>query len=131
MNSESPKTRPTFESPAGQPVGSALTPSFDVFPKPAQHVDAKYRVGDAWTFIRLGKGALKHRGRSQQTFGDYGDYGVIYDLKIDLINPDDHVRFAELAFEATAGPASGVFYIDDGLCTIRRPNSDRRRGSVW
>jgi hypothetical protein len=92
------------------------TMSDDVYPNPIQDVDITYTAGKAWVFFRLGKDGLKHATQNLQL---YGNYGVTYDIKAKIENPSDSPITAEVAFEATAGPASGIFYVDGNLVKIR------------
>lgn len=87
-----------------------------IYPKPIQNVDVTYTAGKQWVFFRLGKDGLRHATQDLQL---YGNYGVTYDIKATLDNPLQEPLVAEVAFEATAGPASGIFYLDDSPVRIR------------
>ena len=79
-------------------------------------LDVTYTAGKPWVFLRLGKEGLKHASLDKQL---YGNYGVTYEIKATLENPMPDPLTAELAFEATAGPASGVFIVDGNLVRVK------------
>lgn len=87
-----------------------------IYPEPVMNLEVKYTAGKPWVFLRLGKEGLKHASLDKQL---YGNYGVIYEIKATLENPTSDPLTAELAFEATAGPASGVFLVDGNLVRVK------------
>jgi hypothetical protein len=80
-----------------------------VYPSPTKSIDAEYIVGKAWAFIRVGKHGIADVTQAQQL---YGNYGVVYDIKLRLANPNPVRKSVSLLFESAAGLASGVFLID-------------------
>ncbi|MDI6828514.1 MAG: hypothetical protein QME62_08540, partial [Armatimonadota bacterium] len=80
-----------------------------VYPNPIQRMELNYSAGKPWVFFRLGKDALKNPEKDRWLFGNYG---VIYEIKAILENPLTTSHTAEIAFEATAGIASGIFLVD-------------------
>ena len=100
-----------------------------VYPGPVQEYNVTYTAGKAWVFLRLGKDALKHATEDMQL---YGNYGVTYDIKANIENPLSDPVTAEIAFEATAGPASGIFYVGGDLVKVRylTPPSETSLGRV-
>lgn len=80
-----------------------------VYPNPIQKIELSYSAGKPWVFFRLGKDALKNPEKDRWLFGNYG---VIYEIKAILENPLTTSHTAEIAFEATAGIASGIFLVD-------------------
>jgi len=87
-----------------------------IYPNPTQKLEVKYSVGKQWVFLRLGKDAIKH---AEQDRWLYGNYGVIYDINAVLENPLPTPQTVEFAFEATAGPASGIFLVENKLIPIK------------
>lgn len=87
-----------------------------IYPKPLLRMEAKYTAGKPWTFIRLGKNALKHATRNMKLDGNYG---VTHTISIAMENPLSTPQTVELVFEATAGPTSGVFFIDGKESRVR------------
>lgn len=79
-----------------------------VYPNSQKVMTATYAVGQRWQFIRIGEQAV--RNHNQQRKLD-GNYGVIYEVRVELVNPTDKVRDVELAFEPSGGEAGGVFVI--------------------
>lgn len=80
-----------------------------IYPNPMQKMELTYSAGKPWVFFRIGKDALKNSEKDRWLFGNYG---VIYDIKASLENPLMTSHTVEIAFEATAGIASGVFFVD-------------------
>lgn len=102
--------------PTGQIDASKIAISDHIYPDPVMNLDVTYTAGKPWVFLRLGKEGLKHVSLDEQL---YGNYGVTYDIKATLVNPMPDPLTVELAFEATAGPASGVFLVDGNLVRVR------------
>lgn len=79
-----------------------------IYPTSHKVLTATYVIGQRWQFIRIGEQAV--RNHTQQRKLD-GNYGVIYEVRVELVNPTDKVRDVELAFEPSGGEAGGVFVI--------------------
>jgi hypothetical protein len=80
-----------------------------LYTAPLKSVDALYQVGGPWAFIRIGKEAIKGLSAAKSL---YGNYGVLYEIRLNLENPTSASRTVEVLFEPSAGIASGVFWID-------------------
>jgi len=90
-------------------------PSDYVFPGPTKTVHAEYTIGKPWTWIRLGDGPIQGvRGNLRLD----GNYGVLYRINVKVHNPTETRRTVEVAFEAGAGPASGLFNIGGRLVDV-------------
>ena len=87
--------------------GSAPREVTHVFPNPRKTIDATYRVGGNWAFIRVGDSPLSDGNKSLA-----GNYGVTYEVRITIENPAPAPADVELALSASAGPARGVFLVD-------------------
>ncbi len=74
--------------------------------------DFTFHVDGHWLFIRLGKGEIAHPENGETL---PGDYGVLYDVNVDVINDTPFFKRVDLSFDATAGPARGVFIVDGKL----------------
>lgn len=85
---------------------TALSPW--VYPSPTKLVEAEYTVGKPWAFIRVGKHGIPDN-QGQQL---YGNYGVLYDIKVQMANPGPDRKNIDVLFESTAGLVSGIFLID-------------------
>lgn len=88
--------------------GAEETPSAHVYPSPRKALEARYRVGDAWTFIPVGQRPISGRAGAPRLDGNYG---VLYDIDLRLENPTDRERTVNVALSPDAGDASGVFWI--------------------
>ena len=108
--------RPETVIPMGGIDSSKMAMSDHVYPGPVVDLEVTYTAGKPWVFLRLGKDGLKHASLDKQL---YGNYGVTYDIKATLVNPMPDPLTAELAFEATAGPVSGVFLVDGNLVRVK------------
>jgi len=84
-------------------------PSRDVYDQPKRVVEEQYVVGDRWAFIPIGKHAIKATNEDGALFGNYG---VLYDIRVKARNPTDSPVTLEVLFEPSAGIARGVFWID-------------------
>ena len=102
--------------PVGDVDISKIAVSDHIYPEPTVNMDVTYTAGKPWVFLRLGKEGLKHASLDKQL---YGNYGVTYDIKATLENPMADPLTAELVFEATAGPASGIFLVDGNLVRVK------------
>ncbi len=98
-----------------------------VFPRPKETMEATYTVGKQWAFIRLGKTPIKHATLDKSLFA----FGITYDVNVTLVNPSEQDRTVEVLFEATAGPAAGVFLLDGKYAEVKRlgPPDERLIGS--
>ncbi len=74
-----------------------------------------YDLDGNWLFLRVGKGeTFDHRGRPLM-----GDYGVLLEYRVSLINNVGYSRTVAISFDATAGDAMAVFLINGEL--VRTP----------
>ncbi len=90
--------------------------SEEVYPTPTKELTATYTVGDKWAFIRVGKNAITDAGKKHTL---YGNYGVIYNIDVQVSNPSADAKNIKVLFEPTAGPASGIFLIDGKMIGAR------------
>jgi hypothetical protein len=88
------------------PVAKAVT---FVFPNPQKTLEASYKVGGNWAFMRLGDDPLSDGSKTLA-----GNYGVIYQVRITMENPTRAAADVEIALSASAGLARGVFLVDGG-----------------
>jgi hypothetical protein len=98
-----------------------------IFPRPKEVIDATYTVGKQWAFIRLGKTPIKHATLDKVLYA----FGITYDVNATLVNPTEQDQTVEVLFEATAGPAAGVFLLDGKYAEVKRlgPPDERMIGS--
>jgi hypothetical protein len=98
-------------------LSPTLSLSKSIFPNPSKEVDASYSVGGPWAFIRIGKHPITN-GTEENLRLD-GNYGVIYNLNINVNNPTQTRRKIEVLFEATAGPSRAIFIDNMELICIK------------
>ena len=77
--------------------------------QPEKRITASYTVGRAWLFVDIGREAVADRRGSRLQ----GNYGVWYQIKVDVQNPGDESARIDIAVRAGGGPAWGVFSIDE------------------
>lgn len=87
------------------------------YPVATQRVVRTYNCGDPE--LKIAVGALR-----QATFSGVrelrGDYGVVYDLDLTLVNPTSQRRKVELLFNPRGGDATATFISDGDLIEIPR-----------
>jgi hypothetical protein len=82
------------------------------YPSPQKEERYEYSVGSQWTFIHMGRTAISGKTANRKLFGNYG---VLYDVSLDLNNPTDEERTVRIMMAPEAGWARGVFMIDGKL----------------
>jgi hypothetical protein len=100
---------PGFEPQAASSGIPRLPLSPEVYPQPQKRIQASYTVGARWTFVNVGRKPLAGRDEERQLAGNYG---VFYDISLELANPTDRERTVQLLLSPAAGDARGVFVID-------------------
>jgi hypothetical protein len=81
-----------------------------MYPSPQRAETYSYTVGDRWTFVPIGrKDPLKALNSNRKLFGNYG---VLYNIVVDLNNPTNEERTVRVLMAPEAGWARGVFVID-------------------
>lgn len=106
-----------------QPVTQARRPagagkvvfSEHVYPKPNKVIQTRYRVGERWAFVAVGRSAID--GRHPERRLD-GNYGVFYDIAMEIENPTDVESTVNLVLAAEAGEARGVFLVEGHLIEV-------------
>lgn len=83
------------------------------YPVATQHLSRSHQVGQTQE-TRIAVGALR-----QETFSGVrelrGDYGVLYDMTLELFNPTGRPAKIDLLFNPRGGAATGTFLIDDTI----------------
>ena len=80
-----------------------------VYPGPRQQIVAKYVVGRDWAFVTIGDPPVPGVDPGDQLAGNYG---VIYDITLDLINPNAEPATVDLLMEAGGGAARALLMIN-------------------
>lgn len=88
-----------------------------VYPTSRKVLTATYVVGQRWQFIRIGEEPVRNHNEQRKLDGNYG---VIYELKVELVNPTDKARNVEVAFEPSGGEAGGVFAVGADVVGVAR-----------
>jgi hypothetical protein len=102
---------PVDASP-GSIAATARQLSPEIYPSPRKTVEASYRVGEQWAFVNLGRRPIPAREGDGSLAGNYG---VLYDISLNLENPLSEQRTVRVLLSADAGTARGVFLIDGQL----------------
>jgi hypothetical protein len=103
-------------SQARRPAGSArVSYSEHVYPSPKKAIQTRYRVGERWAFVSVGRSAIDGRHPSRRLDGNYG---VFYDIALEIENPTDVESTVNLVLAAEAGEARGVFLIEGHLIEV-------------
>ena len=102
-----PLAAPSFGEQAAPGVASPYT-----FSRPMITLSGKYTVDKRWAFISLGDKEALHDPSGKLRL--YGNYGVDYQVNLTLTNPTADSRDVGIYFAPGAGPAAGVFQVDDG-----------------
>lgn len=87
----------------------AAKSELDTYPTPHKFEKYAYTVGQSWTFIPLGRKAIPAKAPNKRLFGNYG---VMYNLTVDLQNPTEEEKTVSVRLLAEAGWTRGVFMID-------------------
>jgi hypothetical protein len=77
-----------------------------------KELKARFTVGGNWTFINVGKKAVRNRDDAKRLDGNYG---ILYDIAVEVSNPTRQERVVSVALSPDAGAAMGVFLIDGTL----------------
>jgi len=95
----------------------------NVYPTPKREVTAEHIVGREWTFITIGNQALSGLRQGDRLAGNYG---VIYEIALDLVNPTAQTAPVGILFESAGGPARGALLVDGRTVEIAalRPQSE-------
>ncbi len=83
----------------------------------SRHLSVTHTIGGAWTFVHVGK----HTDQLP------GDYGVVYNIDVEVTNLLDVARHFEIAVMAAGGATRGIYIIRDQLVETRvlRPSQEK------
>ena len=74
-------------------------------------IEAQHEIGGKWTFITIGReGSVSDAGHQLA-----GDYGVLHEVAIGLVNPTPNPGKVEITVRASGGLMRGFFLIDGVL----------------
>jgi hypothetical protein len=83
--------------------------SAQVYPNPFKEISVQYRYGENWKFFKIGERPIS--GSDNQRVLS-GNFGVVYNITGEIINPTNNVVDIELVFEASAGYSGGIFFVN-------------------
>ncbi|MGC4046580.1 MAG: hypothetical protein QM758_22540 [Armatimonas sp.] len=98
-------------------------PSADTYPGTPIRRQETFTIGGPWRFLDLGKNAPASLTERERRL--HGDYGLTYEVEVELINPTAQEKSGRFVFDAAAGLAAGAFFIDDEPVLI--PQTDHQR----
>lgn len=79
------------------------------YPQPRREIGASYVVGREWAFVSLGDQAIAGLQEGDKLAGNYG---VIYDIALELSNPTAEPAPVEILMEPGGGTARGTVIVD-------------------
>lgn len=83
-----------------------------VYAEPYIDINSEYKVGGTFGFIPIGAkpiSSLENNGKLE------GNFGAIYDIKADILNPTNKDVPVEVVFEMGAGYGAGLFVVDGNM----------------
>lgn len=84
-----------------------------VFDNPDIKIEREHIIGNGFTFISIGKKPFLKEIFTGEP--NYGNYGVIYQIRIAIKNTTEETRTARINFVPTAGVARGIFKLENKL----------------
>ncbi len=85
------------------------------FPLPRKQIQAKYEVKRDWAFVTIGDQAVSGVTAEDRLAGNYG---VVYDIKLEISNPTNESSHVEVLLEPGGGPARGTVVVDGRLAEV-------------
>lgn len=86
-----------------------------IYPTPQKAETYSYAVGAHWTFMPIGRKAITGKSTNRKLFGNYG---VLYNISVNLSNPTAEEKTVRVVLSPEAGWARGVFIIDGKLIEV-------------
>lgn len=80
-----------------------------IYPTPFKTETANYNVGGRYAVVRLGQVSIARQDSSGRLDGNFG---VIYDVELNLANPTESKADVEVTFETSAGYSGGIFSVN-------------------
>jgi len=99
-------------------VREAEQQSSHIYPKPRISLTSRHSVGGRWGVVSIGRAPLTNTNNQALE----GNYGVFYDVTINLENPTSSPADIKVIFEPAGGLAGAVFLIDGKRVEIPRTN---------
>jgi hypothetical protein len=85
------------------------SPTEHVYPNPFRDEEFNYEVGGRYGFLRIGQRPIprKYEGKPLD-----GNFGVVYNIRANAVNPTDVPVEVEVVFEASAGYSGALFFVN-------------------
>lgn len=83
--------------------------SSHIYPDPFKTERFTYEVGGNWLFIRIGQRPIANFDQVKRLDGNFG---VIYNIRADIVNPTPSPADVEVVFEASAGYSGALFVVN-------------------
>jgi len=83
--------------------------SREVYPRPFSVQDVEYRVGGKFGFVQIGQKPIESQDE-QDTLN--GNFGVVYTIHANIVNPTPLAADVVIQFESNAGYSGGFFIVD-------------------
>jgi hypothetical protein len=113
---------PDSTAAMGSGYYDGLDESDHIYPQTARRVLEEYEVGKRWAFVTIGKEPLQNLGGRTAL---RGDYGILYDIDVRVKNPHPESKRIVVEFEAAAGPAGIVAWVNGEKHSIGRLATQR------
>jgi len=84
------------------------------FLNPVKEFNEKYEVGKDWVFVSIGKLHLENEKHMKL----YGNYGVTYNINVDIENPTEKTTKVKVILDPTAGSMAAYLRVNDEYKTI-------------
>jgi hypothetical protein len=82
------------------------------YANPRREIAARYVVGGDWAFVEIGDGAIPGQADGERLAGNYG---VIYAVTLELVNPTAEAATVEVYLEPGGGVARGTLLVEGRL----------------
>ena len=100
-------------------LANVMKPVAYVYPNPNKQIKARHVVGKGYAFVKIGnKPIIGIEGTPPLL----GNYGVVYDIEVEVENPLPHSANVDFVFEPTAGLTGFVFTVDGRKVQQARTN---------
>ena len=100
-------------------LSGVMKPVAYVYPNPNKQLKARHVVGKGYAFIKIGNKPITGIDGTPPLLGNYG---VVYDIEVEVENPHAHSSNVDFVFEPTAGLTGFVFTVDGRKVEQARTN---------
>lgn len=83
--------------------------SVHIYPDPYKQEKVDYQVGGRYGFVRIGQKPISN---TSQDHALEGNFGVVYTIQANMVNPTNQPADVEIVFEASAGYAGALFVVN-------------------